>query len=111
MLSNSLTSKNQFLAVCAQVAVGKSDQNSYNAMHVKKCMCFLHNKDIIHYFGSSLVNSGHFQLPITTSTIFLLVEPKVIKHGHHIVSCSYQHPQRVVLFLIPGPVEGAVLCL
>ena len=43
----------------------------------------LHNKDIFCYFGSFLVDSGHFQLSNSTSTTFLLVELVVIKHGRH----------------------------
>ena len=52
---------------------------------------FLHNKDIC-YFGSFLVDLGRFQLTSTITTTFLLVELVVIKHGHHLVSCSYQQP-------------------
>ena len=54
---------------------------------------FLHNQDMFCYFGSFLVDSGRFQLTSTTFTIFLLVELVVIKHGHHLVSFSYQQPQ------------------
>ena len=53
---------------------------------------FLHNKDIFCYFGSFLVYSGRFQLASTISTTFLLVDLMVIKHGHHIISCSYWQP-------------------
>ena len=54
---------------------------------------FLHNKEIFCYFGSCLVNSGRFQFTRTVSTTFLLVELVVIKHGRHVVSCSYRQPR------------------
>ena len=49
----------------------------------------LHNKDIICYFGSLLVNSGRFQLASTIPTTILLVELVYIKHGCHIAARSY----------------------
>ena len=47
----------------------------------------LHNKDIICYFTSLLVSSGHFQFTSTISVTVLLVELVTIKHGHHV--CSF----------------------
>ena len=41
---------------------------------VHSIVFFLHNKDILCYFGPFLVDSGHYQLTSTTSTTFLLVE-------------------------------------
>ena len=67
---------------------------------------FLHNKDIFCYFGSFLVDSDRFQLTSTTSTKFLVVELVVIKHGHHVVSCSYWQPQGGCFFLFLAHSEG-----
>ena len=64
---------------------------------------FLHNKDIIYYFGSLLVNSGRFQLTSTISTTFLLEEFVVIKHGCHVVSCLYWQPQGCVFLFLAQP--------
>ena len=47
---------------------------------------FLHKKGIFCYFGSFLVNSGHFQLNSIISTKFLQVELVVIKHGCNVPS-------------------------
>ena len=54
---------------------------------------FLHDKDIFCYFGSFSVNSGHLKSTSTTSTQFLLMELVVVKHGRHVVSCSYWQPR------------------
>ena len=45
------------------------------------------------YFSSQLVNSGCFQFTSTIPTTVLMVELVVIKHGHHVFSCSYWQPQ------------------
>ena len=55
-------------------------------------LVFFHNRDIFCYFGSFLVDSGRFQLTSIIST-FLLEELVVIKHGRHVVSCSYRQPR------------------
>ena len=71
---------------------------------------FLHDKDIIHYLISLLVNSGCFQLTSTVSTTVLVVELMAIKHGHCIVSCSDWQPLGDV-FLILGTDGRALLCV
>ena len=53
----------------------------------------LHNKDIICHFSSFLVNSGPFWLTSTLSITVLLVLLMAIKHGCHVVSCSYWQPR------------------
>ena len=42
---------------------------------------FVYNLDILWYFSSLLINSGHYQLTSTISTITLLVKNVMIKHG------------------------------
>ena len=68
-------------------------------------LVFIHDKAIICYFCSLLVNSRYFPLTSTVSTTVLLVALMVIKHGHHtlkprsltrwvnVVSCSYWQPR------------------
>ena len=55
-------------------------------------LVIVHNKGIICHFSSLLVNSGCFQLTSTISLTVLLVELMAIKHGQHVVSCSYWQP-------------------
>ena len=55
-------------------------------------LVILHNKDAIFYFISLLVNLGRYRLTSTISIAVLLVELVVIKHGRHVVPCSYWQP-------------------
>ena len=64
----------------------------YGLEHPLVIHYILHYKDIICYFGSLMVNSGHFQLTSTVSTIFVLVELVVISHGCLVVSSSHPQP-------------------
>ena len=44
-------------------------------------------------FRAFTIDSGRFQLTSSISTTLWLVELVVIKHGHHMVSCSYWQPR------------------
>ena len=56
---------------------------SWNLGYSLECPLFivLHEKDIVYYFVSLLIDSGHFQLTSTIPTISLIVELVVNKHN------------------------------